>query len=135
MPSEICATEAPGPTITSSGTNSEGSRLIAAKTMQGAKVYARSGDTLGVIDDTVIDPATGHVVYYVIGLERAGSDLHPIPVARLEYDHARHAYITELSREQIESAPRQHENWFEDHAWQQSANEHYGVPPYRPADA
>ena len=131
MPSEIHATGAPGPTITSSGTNSDGSRLVPARAMQGKKVCARSGDTLAVIDDAVLDPATGQVVYYIVGLEGAEADLHPVPAARLEHDHARNAFITDLSREQIESAPRQHENWYEDHEWHLRAHEHYGVPSHR----
>lgn len=127
MPSEIHATAAPGPTITSSGTNSDGSRLIPGKTLQGITVTGQTGDRLGRINDTVIDPATARIVYYIIGLAGDEKDLHPVPVARLDYDHARGGFITELTREQIESAPRQHENWYEDHEWQRRSHTHFGV--------
>ncbi|WP_333826787.1 PRC-barrel domain-containing protein [Pararhodobacter sp.] len=127
MPSEINTTGAPGPTITSSGTNSDGSRLIPGRTLQGKNVYGQSGDVLGVIGDVIIDPSTAHIVYYVISLEGDENAPHPVPVARLGYDHAREGYISDLSREQIESAPPQHDDWYEDQAWQLRSHEHYGV--------
>lgn len=127
MPGEIHASAAPGPTITSSGTNSDGSRLIPGRTLQGKNVLGHSGDVLGTISDVIIDPATAHVIYYVVGLGGGEADLHPVPVARLEYDHAREAYISDLSREQIEAAPRQHDDWYQDQAWQQKSHAHYGV--------
>lgn len=132
MPSDIRTTETPGPTITSSGTNSDGSRLITGKMMQGKMLRAESGDTLGTIDDTVVDPETGRIVYYIIRLQGTEAGPHPVPAARLAYDHALASYVTDLSRDQVESAPAQHESWHEDREWQVRSHKHYGVQPYWP---
>jgi len=130
MPSDIRATAAPGPTITSSGTNSDESRLIPCKALKGEAVLGPSGETLGVIDDAILEPETGRVVYIALHLDgAAGVDAgpSPIPFARLQYDHARRGYITDLSREQIDSAPHHPENWHEDRLWHLHAHKHYGV--------
>lgn len=132
MPSDIHATDAPGPIITSSGTNSDESRLISGRALHGAPVLGTSGNALGTIDDAILEPATGRVVYVSVrldGAEGAGADPSPVPFARLQYDHARGCYITELTREQIDSAPPHHEDWQGDRAWHLNAHKHYGVDP------
>ena len=125
--------EGPGPITTSSGTNSGETRLISGKAAQGTKVYSPNGDDLGHIDDVIIEPVSGRVVYGVLqfgGFMGLGSDYHPIPFGRLSYDPARGGYVTEVTREQLESAPRHNGNWYEDRDWQERSHKHYGVDPY-----
>ncbi len=42
------------------------STLIAAEKVQGAKVYSATGDSLGSIDDIVINEKSGNVAYAII---------------------------------------------------------------------
>lgn len=109
MPDEIDATAASGQTITSSGTNSNESSLILGAAMKGIHVCARSGDRLGIIVDSILDPVTARVIYYSVEFESGNGKLHAVPVARLEYDHERGVYLSDLSEDQIHSAPLQSE--------------------------
>jgi hypothetical protein len=125
--------EAPGPIPTSTGTNAEESRLISGKAAQGTKVYSPEGEELGQIDDVIIEPVSGRVVYGVLqfgGFMGLGADYHPIPFGRLKYDGARGGYVTDLTKEQLEGAPRHDENWYHNRDWQERSHKHYGVDPY-----
>lgn len=107
--------------------------LIAGRTIQGTRVYSPKGDELGHIDDLMIDPATGRTVYGVLhfgGFLGIGAEAHAIPFAKLRYDSAQDGYVTDLTREQLEKAPKQDENWLSNRDWQQRSHDHYGVQPY-----
>ncbi len=125
--------EGSGPITTSSGTNADESRLISGKAAQGTKVYSPNGDELGHIDDIIIEPVSGRVVYGVLqfgGVLGLGAEYHPVPFGRLSYDEGRGGYVTELTKEQLESAPRHDGNWYEDRTWQEKSHKHYGLEPY-----
>lgn len=133
MQSQDRPIDAAGPTVTSSGTNADHGPLISGKTVQGTKVYSPNGDDLGHIDDVMVEPATGRVVYGVLqfgGFLGIGSDYFPIPFGRLRYDGTRDAYTTDLTKEQLENAPRHDDNWHSDREWQERSHQHYGVSPY-----
>ncbi|NEX47814.1 PRC-barrel domain containing protein [Rhodobacter sp. ETT8] len=101
--------------------------------MQGTRVYSPAGEELGHIDDVMIDTSSGKIVYGVLefgGFLGIGSDHHAIPFGKLRYDTSREGYVTDLTKEQLEQAPRQHETWREDREWQRRSHEYYGVAPY-----
>lgn len=101
--------------------------------VKGTKVYSPAGDDLGHIDDVMIDPSSGKVVYGVLqfgGFLGIGSDYHPIPFGKLRYDNARGAYVTDLTKAQLEAAPAHATDWRSDRAWQKRSYDHYGVSPY-----
>lgn len=107
--------------------------LVSGRTVQGTKVYSETGEELGHVDDVRIDAGTGKIVYGVLqfgGFLGIGSDYYPIPFGRLRYDHQLHGYVTNLTREQLEGAPRASDTWYEDRAWQEQSHRHYGVNPY-----
>jgi hypothetical protein len=125
--------KAPGAIPTSSGTNADESPLISGRSAQGMPVYSPQGDELGHIDDVMIEPVSGRVAYGVLqfgGFLGIGSDYYPIPFARLNYDPARGGYVTDLTREQLEGAPRHDDNWYHDRDWQEKSHRHWGVDPY-----
>lgn len=107
--------------------------LISAREVQGTKVFSETGQELGHISDVMIDPGSARLVYGVLqfgGFLGIGSDQHPIPFGRLRYDAGLGGYVTDLTKEQLEGAPRHADDWRRDRDWQQRANEHYGVPPH-----
>ena len=116
-----------------SSTMSAGGGLISGRSVQGTRVYSPAGDELGHIDDVMIDASSGKTVYGVLefgGFLGIGSDHHAIPFGKLRYDTAREGYVTDLTKEQLEKAPRQDETWREDRDWQKRSHEYYGVAPY-----
>lgn len=111
----------------------DGNSLISGKTIQGTRVYSPAGDELGHIEDVTIDAASGKIVYGVLefgGFLGLGSDHHAIPFGKLKYDGARDGYVTDLTKEQLEAAPKQDETWRENRDWQKRSHEYYGVAPY-----
>jgi hypothetical protein len=114
-------------------TSARGSHLISAGTVQGTRVYSPHGDELGHIHDVMIEPGSGKIVYGILefgGFLGIGADHHPIPFGRLRYDEVQNGYVTDLTKEQLENAPRHDDTWREDRAWQERSHKHYGVTPY-----
>lgn len=109
------------------------SALISGQTIQGTRVFNPAGEELGHIDDVMVDAGSGRVVYGVLqfgGFLGIGSDFHAIPFGKLRYDVQRNGYVTDLTKDQLENAPRQEDSWLKDREWQRRSHEYYGVPPY-----
>lgn len=109
------------------------SHLISGGSVQGTRVYSPAGDELGHIDDIMIETGSGRVVYGVLefgGFLGIGADHHPIPFSKLRYDQRMQGYVTDLTQEQLESAPAHSDTWRDDRAWQEKSHRHYGVAPY-----
>lgn len=119
--------------VANPGTTPSVSSLISGKAVQGTKVYSPAGDDLGHIDDIMIDAATGKVVYGILqfgGFLGIGSDYHPIPFGRLNYDVNRGGYVTDLTKADLETAPPAADDWRENREWQRQSYDHYRVPYY-----
>src|SRR5580692_5382162 len=82
--------------------------LIAADKVNGTKVYNPGGDTLGSIDDIMIDKVSGRAIYAVMsfgGFLGMGAKFHPLPWATLKYDAHKGAYVVNLDKTVLEGAP------------------------------
>ena len=82
--------------------------LITAARVVGSNVFNTEGQKLGVIDDIMIDRASGRAVYAVMGFGGflgLGESHHPLPWPMLHYDPAKGGYIVALSKEQLRDAP------------------------------
>jgi hypothetical protein len=118
---------------TTSTMPTDNSTLISGQTIQGTRVFNPAGEELGHIDDVMVDAASGRVVYGVLqfgGFLGIGSDFHAIPFGKLRYEAERNGYVTDLTKDQLENAPRQEDSWLKDREWQQRSHEYYGVAPY-----
>ena len=83
-------------------------RLIAAGKVNGTKVYDRSGEKLGSVDDVMIDKSTGKEIYAVMsfgGFLGMGEKYHPLPWGTLQYDEQKEGYVVDLTKAQLEAAP------------------------------
>ncbi|WP_033073265.1 PRC-barrel domain-containing protein [Sphingopyxis sp. MWB1] len=84
-------------------------RLISSEKVEGTAVYSPESDKLGTVSHVMIDKRSGQAEYAVLefgGLFGIGSDHYPIPWDMLSYDTDKGGYIVNLSKEQIEGAPR-----------------------------
>jgi sporulation protein YlmC with PRC-barrel domain len=82
--------------------------LIAADKVKGTDVYNLAGDTLGTIDDIMIDKASGHSVYAVMsfgGFLGLGEKYHPLPWSVLKYNEDKGGYVVNLDKKLLEAAP------------------------------
>lgn len=107
--------------------------LISGRMVQGTRVFSPAHEELGHIDDVMIDAVTGRVAYGVLqfgGFLGIGSDYFPIPFGRLKYDGTLQGYVTDLTRNDLEGAPRHEDDWRYDREWQSRSHDYYGVMPY-----
>lgn len=113
----------------------EAHRLIASDRVEGTRVYNRAGQRLGSIKNFMVGKISGHVEYAVIqfgGILGMGNDYYPIPWDMLNYDTEKGGYVVDLTKEQLENAPRHGTEFPEyDHNYGQRIFEYYGMAyPY-----
>ena len=114
---------------------SETHRLIASDRVEGTKVYNRAGEKLGSIKNFMVGKVSGHAEYAVIefgGILGMGNDYYPIPWDMLTYETDKGGYVVDLSREQLENAPRHGDAFPEyDHNYGRRIFDYYGMAyPY-----
>ncbi|WP_127752064.1 PRC-barrel domain-containing protein [Devosia sp. 1566] len=110
--------------------------LIGSDKVEGTKVFDRSGEHIGSIERLMLEKRSGKVSYAVLkfgGFLGIGDEHYPLPWSKLEYDEALGGYRVDITREQLEGAPRYDRD---DDAYWSADNglrlyEYYGVPPYR----
>ncbi len=82
--------------------------LIAATQVQGTNVYNEAGETLGSVEDIMIDKATGRAIYAVMsfgGFLGMAEKHHPLPWATLWYDPEKGGYVVDLDKKMLTDAP------------------------------
>ena len=114
----------------------ESGNLIGSDKVEGTAVYSLANDKIGTIERVMIDKLSGKVGYAVLsfgGFLGIGDDHYPIPWAKLTYDESLGGYRTDISKADLDNAPRY--NADDDFEWndRQRAMDiytYYGVPPY-----
>jgi hypothetical protein len=109
--------------------------LIASDKVEGTKVYGADDKHIGSIERVIIEKRSGRVAYAVLGFGGflgIGEDHYPLPWAKLTYDEKLGGYRTDVTRDQVERAPKYHGT--EEYNWNQENGrrvyDYYGVPPY-----
>ncbi len=107
---------------------------IRATTVKGTAVYDTGGQNLGQIDDIVIGKRDGHAEYAIMsfgGFLGIGEQYHPLPWESLSYDPGLGGYVVNVSREQLEGAPRygvsEEPDW-NDPDYERRVRGYYGYP-------
>jgi sporulation protein YlmC with PRC-barrel domain len=111
-------------------------RVLGASTLTGDKVVNTAGETIGKIDEIMIDTVTGRVAYAVLsfgGFLGMGDKLFAIPWSRLSLDEDNKVFVLSVDRATLEKAPGfDKNNWpdMTEHSWGVRIYEYYGVAPY-----
>ena len=113
----------------------EAHHLIASDRVEGTKVYNRAGERLGSVKNFMVGKVSGQAEYAVIefgGILGIGNDFYPVPWGMLTYDTEKGGYVVDLTREQLDDAPRHGAAFPEyDHNYGRSVFEYYGMAyPY-----
>ena len=90
------------PTETGHTTAIRASRVI------GTTVYNTEGDSIGEIEDVMLDKTTNNIMFGVVGFGGflgMGEKYHPIPWSSLDYEKDKGGYIVPFTKEQLEAAP------------------------------
>jgi sporulation protein YlmC with PRC-barrel domain len=83
--------------------------MISSRRVEGTSVFDRDGRKLGTIHSMMIGKRSGRVGYALMefgGVLGVGSHVHPIPWDSLTYDVDRDGYSVDMTREQLQRAPR-----------------------------
>ena len=81
---------------------------IRASRVIGTDVKSTNGDTLGKIEDVVLDKTDNSIMFAVVGfggILGIGEKYHPLPWSVLDYDEAHNAYVVPYTEEQLKAAP------------------------------
>ena len=102
----------------------------------GAKVVNPEGESLGRIEDLVIDPYENQVAAAVVsfgGFLGIGEKLVPVPLSALSYDAREQRFLINVDKETLRNGPSfRHDAWpaLMDRVWAADLYSYYGYPPY-----
>jgi len=81
---------------------------IRASRVIGTAVYNTSGESIGTIEDIMLEKTANEIMFAVIGFGGflgIGEKYHAIPWSLLDYEPARGGYVVPFTHEQLKSAP------------------------------
>lgn len=81
---------------------------IQASRVIGTDVYNTQGESIGSIEDVMLDKTSNGIMFAVIGFGGflgIGEKYHAVPWSVLDYDSGRGGYVVPFSKEQLEAAP------------------------------
>lgn len=111
----------------------ETSSLIASNMVEGTIVYNKDGEKVGKILNFMVDKRSGQVEYAVMsfgGFLGLGESHYSVPWKKLKYVVARQGFVVDITKEQLELAPK-HSRGDEpvyDAAYGAMINGYYGMP-------
>ena len=79
-------------------------RLIAADQVEGTSIYNRKGESLGSVEDVMIDKVSGRIAYAVAGFGGflgIGNRHYPLPWDKLKYDTQMGGYVVDIDRRSV----------------------------------
>jgi sporulation protein YlmC with PRC-barrel domain len=82
--------------------------LIAADQVEGTSIYNPAGESLGSVEDVMIDKMSGRIAYAVVGFGGflgIGNRHYPLPWEKLKYDVNMGGYVVDIDRRMLEGAP------------------------------
>jgi sporulation protein YlmC with PRC-barrel domain len=118
------------------GNEGPGPRLMTASTLEGDDIVNRQGDTLGELEEIMLDVSTGRIAYAVMsagGFLGMGDKLFAIPWSALTLDPENHCFILDADKERFENAPgfdKDHWPSMADATWATQVHSYYGQRPY-----
>ena len=121
-------TEATGP----------GAALMSASTLTGFNIVNLAGETLGDVEELMVDLAHGTVAYAVMssgGFLGIGEKLFAIPWRALRLDSERRAFVLDVQKSHFDNAPGfESTHWPTQlnggEAWHRDVHDYYQTPVY-----
>ncbi len=108
-------------------------RVLSASSLSGDKVKNTSGESLGKVDELMIDLETGRVAYVVLsygGVLGMGNKLFAVPWNAFRIDEDDKAFVLNVDKQRLENAPGfDKDNWpdMADATWSATVYEFYGT--------
>ena len=113
----------------------ETTSLIGSDKVEGTAVYGADHKKIGKLERVMIDKLSGKVAYAILsfgGFMGMGEDHYPMPWATLKYDTNLGGYLVNLTKDQLEKAPKYNKstdwNWNRDN--DHRVYDYYKSQPY-----
>lgn len=113
-----------------------GPQVMAASTLEGNDVYNPAGESLGSIQEIMLDVPHGRIAYAVLsrgGILGIGDKLYAIPWSALTLDTDRKCFVLNVDKEVLKNADGfDKDNWpsMADETWARGIHQYYNQPPY-----
>jgi sporulation protein YlmC with PRC-barrel domain len=117
-------------------TSGPGPELMSASSLVNDSVMNRQGETLGEIEEIMIDVRRGRIAYAVLaagGFLGIGEKYFSIPWGALTLDTDNKCFILDVDKERIKNAPgfdKDHWPSMADMTWAGQIHSYYGTRPY-----
>lgn len=113
-----------------------GPEIMAASSFEGETVVNAQGETLGEIEEIMLDVRGGRIAYAVMavgGLLGIGDKFFAIPWNAFTMDTDNKQFVLDVDKERLKNAPgfdKDHWPSMADHAWATEVHTYYGTPAY-----
>jgi sporulation protein YlmC with PRC-barrel domain len=110
-------------------------RVLSASTICSDAVVNSQGESLGEVEELMIDLESGRIAYAVLsfgGFLGMGNKLFAVPWEALQLDADNHCFVLNVPREKLEQAPGfDQDDWpdFADPRFGQEIYRHYDIAP------
>ena len=117
-------------------TSGPGPEVMAASDFEGEDVVNRTGETLGDIEEIMLDVRSGRIAYAVLsagGFLGIGEKYFAIPWGALTLDTDRKCFILDVDKDRLLNAPgfdKDHWPSMADPTWAAEVYGYYGTQPY-----
>ena len=109
-----------------------GPEVMAASSLEGESVINRHGETVGEIEEIMLDVASGRIAYAVLavgGFLGIGEKYFAVPWRALELDAQRKCFVLDVDKERLSDAPgfdKEHWPSTADASWAAEVDRFYG---------
>jgi sporulation protein YlmC with PRC-barrel domain len=113
-----------------------GPEVMAASSLEGETVMSLAGDTLGEIEELMLDVKTGRIAYAILavgGFLGIGEKYFAVPWRALTLDPERKCFVLDVDKDRLENAPGfDRDPWpaMADESWATAVHEYYRTQPY-----
>lgn len=110
--------------------------VMAASSLEGETVMNLAGDTLGEIEEIMLDVKSGRIAYAVLavgGFLGIGEKYFAVPWRALTLDPDRKCFVLDVDKDRLENAPAfDRDQWpaMADESWATTVHEYYRTQPY-----
>jgi len=107
-------------------------RFIESDRVEGTVVYDARGHRVGAVKRLIIEKVTGQVAFVIIAFESffgIGENNHALAWSKLHYDQDLEGYKTDVTEEELKSAPAFPVRTGEDYTGDRGFQAYYRIPP------
>lgn len=83
-------------------------RAISATRVKGTTIYNTAGDSIGHVEDVILDKMSDRIMFAVLGFGGflgLGEKYHAVPWSLLDYDKEKGGYVVPFNKETLKAAP------------------------------